>query len=197
MEPTYEYALTSSLSVSFQRYPYPAAGYVTGLATSWGALPYLGTAPQTIVVPCPVDEAFWIGLVLSPPWEQHRLQVRAFMASGTWIDAVTGAAISDSESGGGRDVVTPPQHGIAGIFRTDRTWWAFGRHGGETSCGEIELRCNCAVSAAAPAASSPCPERLPSFVRVKVVDPQRFQALGGIAVPELDKAHRYGGWRLP
>jgi hypothetical protein len=91
--------------------------------------------------------------------------------SGWTADDEPGGALSDSESRGGRHIVTPPQHGIVGIFRTDRTWWAFGRHGGETSCGEIELRCSCAVSAAAPAVSSPCPEHFSSFVRVKVVDP--------------------------
>ena len=189
MAPTYEYALTPSLSVSFQRYPFPAAGWVTGLATSWGALPYLASEPRRLLVPCPAEEAFWIGLVVSPPWDQLRVQVRASMASGTWVDAVTGAAIGDSEAAGGGDVLTPPQYGIAGIFRTDRTWWAFGRHGGETSCGEIELRCRSA-------SSSPV-DKTASLVRVQVVDPERFQALGGIPVPALDEDNRYGGWRLP
>ncbi len=221
----YEYALTPSLFVSFQRYPYPAAGLVTALATSWGALPFLRSAPGQLVLPCPDGEAFWIGLVPSPAGQQHRLRVLVSTTSGDRVDALTGALANDPEPAGMDDLLAPPRHGIPGIFRGDGSWWAFARHTDETpapGCREIELRCRSAGTAApasqsagpgrqhagpgypfspaepGPRKSSPPVEAGETFsVRVDVVEPEHFHVLGGPRVPPLDESNRYGSWRLP
>jgi hypothetical protein len=221
----YEYALTPSLSVSFQRYPYPAAGFVTALATSWGALPFLATAPGRLVLPCPDEEAFWIGLVPSPAGHQYRLRGLVSTTSGDRVDALTGAPADDPDPVGIDDLLQPPRHGVPGIFRGDGSWWAFARHSHETpapACREIELRCRSAGAAvpvnkssgpgrqhAGPRCPSSPPEPGPgksslsveaggtSSVRVAVVAPEYFHVLSGSRVPPLDESNRYGGWRLP
>lgn len=141
----YEYALTPSLSISFQRYPYPPAGLVTALPTSWGALPFLLSAPRQLILPCSDHEAFWIGLVSSPAGRQHRLHVLVSTASGDRIDALTGRATpDDTRAPPVEDLPALPPHGIPGIFRGDGSWWAFARDTGEApapSCREIELLC--------------------------------------------------------
>lgn len=205
----YEYALTPSLFISFQRYPYPAAGLVTALATSWGALPFLSSAPGQLVLPCPDEEAFWIGLVSSPAGQQYRLRVLVSTTSGDRVNALTGGPTNDRGPAGIDDRPAPPRHGIPGIFRGDASWWAFARDTGETpapACREIELRCRSASSPRgagpdrqyAPGKSSPPVHAGETFsARVKIVEPEHFHKLGGGRLPPLDESNRYGGWRLP
>lgn len=222
----YEYGLTRSLSVSFQRYPYPAAGVVTSLPSSFGALPLLLRAPRQLVLPCPDGEAFWIGLVTSPAGPQHRLRVLVSTTSGDRVDALTGASADGIDSAGIEDLPAPPRHGVPGILRDAARWWAFARDTGEThapACREIELHCRSAGTAepvcqaagpsrqhAGPGSPFPPPESRPpkaspppleadetSSVRVDVVDPEHFQALCSLRLPPLNEANRYGGWRLP
>ncbi len=223
----YEYALTPSLSISFQRYPYPPAGLVTALPTSWGALPFLLSAPRQLILPCPDREAFWIGLVPSPAGRQHRLRVLVSTASGDRIDVLTGRAASDdTKPPSAEDFPALLPHGIPGISRGDGSWWAFARDTGETpapSCREIELLC-LSVETAEPVRKTggpgrqyagpgfqppppePCPpEALPphiepydtSSARVKIVEPGDFQQFGGTQVQPLDEGDYYRGWRLP
>lgn len=210
----YEFALTRSLAVSFQRYSYPAAGVVTGLAPSGGALPFLLGASQHLVLPCPDGEAFWIGLVTSPG-SRHRLRMVVSTASGDRVDALTGAEPADSEG-----FLAPPPHGVAGIRRPDGSWWAFAREAGDASapvCRSIELRCQSAETPARPVAGpqrqhiGPGQPPVPSepgaaqpfaaaetaSVWVDVIAPEQFRALGGVGPPPLNEADRYGGWRLP
>src|SRR5688500_13074951 len=128
----FEYALTQSVSVSFQRYPFPAAGVVTALAPSWGALPFLPSAPHQLVLPCPNGEALWIGLVTSARG-RHRLQIPVSTASGDRVDALAGAPADDTEPAGTEGLRTPPPHGVPGILLGDGSWWAFAHHTGESS----------------------------------------------------------------
>jgi hypothetical protein len=127
----YEYVLTRSMSISFQRFPYPPTGLVTALPTSWGALPLLHSAPGELVLPCPQGEAFWIGLVPSGH-AQNRLRVIVSLASEHRVDALTGAPADDLQPADVDDIPAP-RNGIPGIFRGDGNWWAFARDTGETA----------------------------------------------------------------
>jgi hypothetical protein len=175
----YEYALTPSLSISFQRYPYPTEGFVTALPTSWGALPFLLSTPRQLILPSPDGEAFWIGLVPSPAGSQHLLRVLVSMADGGRIDALTGTPADDNQpSTSVENLLTPPRHGIPGIFRSDGSWWAFARDTSDTpapACRGIELLCRVVTTAgpvprtnhsgrqhAGPGYPPPPPESLPS-----------------------------------
>jgi len=138
----YEYPLTPSLSISFQRYPYPPTGVVTELPSSWGALPLLLRAPQQLVLPCPVGEAFWIGLVPSPAGPSCLLRVLISTASGELVDAITGRSVIRSDPTPVEGFRTPPRHGLAGISREDGRWWALAHDAGAPSapqCRGIEL----------------------------------------------------------
>jgi hypothetical protein len=61
-EVVFEFPLAETLTVSFQRYPCPAAGVVSALPRSWGALPVAETGPLELAVPVPEGEAVWLGL---------------------------------------------------------------------------------------------------------------------------------------
>lgn len=173
----YEYALTPALSVSFQRYPCPASGSVTGLARSWGALPLLSGGPGRLVLPCPAGEAFWIGLVATGTGPLPRLGVHVVTATGDRLDALTGGPAPDSG-----DLAAAPPHGLPGIVRPDGTWWVFTRDpvGSQVPvCREIGVRTAGAE------------------VRVDVVGTDEFVTRGGAEVPTLDETQTYRGWRLP
>ena len=221
----HEYPLTPTLSVSFQRYPCPPAGWVTALAPSYGALPILRT-PRQLLLPCPDGEAFWIGLVRTPAERQHRLRLVVTTADGKHIDALTGTLADHIEPPKDDDLQGAPRHGVPGIFRGDGSWWALAYRPVATSapaCRTIELRCRSVGPAAPdlqttdpgrqhtsagfgsrPPESRPAETLLPpdedgetSSVRIDVVEPEQFKTLGGIQVPPLNEADRYGGWRLP
>jgi len=139
----YEYPLTPSLAVSFQRYPYPPTGVVTELPSSWGALPILLRAPHQLLLPCPAGEAFWIGLVPSPAGPGCLLRVLMSTASGELIDAMTGTHVNRSDPIPVEGYQTPPRHGLAGISRGDGSWWALAHDAGDPSapqCRGIQLR---------------------------------------------------------
>jgi hypothetical protein len=168
----YAYALTPELSISFQRYRYPAGGSVTSLASSYGALPLFTSAPSHLVLPCLDDEAFWIGLVTSPGTEQHLVRAVISTASGERIST--------------EHLLAPPLHGIPGLRRGDDSWWALARQPDSPTapaCRDIELLCTLAG-------------RTESVV-VNIVAREEFLVLSGHTVPPLDEDDRYGGWRLP
>jgi hypothetical protein len=168
----YAYALTPALSISFQRYRYPADGSVTSLTSSYGALPLFTSAPSRLVLPCPDGEAFWIGLVTSPGAEQHHVRAVISTASGDRIST--------------EDLPAPPLHGIPGLRRGDDSWWALARQPDlptAPACRDIELLCTLSGQA--------------TSVIVNIVAPEEFQELSGSALPPLDEDDRYGGWRLP
>jgi hypothetical protein len=223
----YEYALTPSMSISFQRFPYPPTGLVTALPTSWGALPLLHSAPGKLVLPCPQGEAFWIGLVPSGH-AQNRLRVIVSLASEHRVDALTGAPADDVRPADRNDVAAP-RNGIPGIFRGDGSWWAFARDTGATTgpgCREIEMLCRSAGTTeplretndpgrqhagpghrdesnrppapeSRPSVTSPADRGSSSTVEVDIVGPEDFYALSGMRVQPLQEANHYGGWRLP
>lgn len=223
----YEYALAPSLSVSFQRYPYPPAGLVTALPTSWGALPFVLSAPRQLILPCPDGEAFWIGLIPSPAGRRYRLRVLVSMASGDRVDALTGTPADDTRPPSVEDLPTPPRYGVPGIFRGDGSWWAFARDTGNApapACREIQLLCRFADTGKPirqtnypsrqhvgpgypqPSADPHPPEAPPPYLesdddtssaQVDVVEPGYFQTCSGMRVPPLEENNRYGGWCLP
>jgi hypothetical protein len=117
----YEYAAAPGLSVSFQRYPYPASGSVGSLPDSRGALPLHETGPGWLLLPSPAEEAFWIGLIAEPTGPACHLHVVVSPASG---DAITGAVVA--WAGGGR-LAVPPAHALTGVARGDGTWWTLSR----------------------------------------------------------------------
>lgn len=221
----HEYPLTQTLAVSFQRYPCPAAGWITALPSSYGALPLLRT-PRQLLLPCPDGEAFWIGLVTTPPERQHRLRVVVTTADGKRIDALIGTLADHTEPPKDEDLQGAPRHGVPGIFRGDGSWWALAYRPVATSapaCRSIELQCRSAGPPARdrpntgpgpqhaspgcgsrPSESRPSETLLPPnedgerfSVRIDVVEPEQFKILGAIQVPPLNEADRYGGWRLP
>ena len=77
----YEFLVTPSLSISFQRYPYPPTGFVTALPTSCGALPFEAGAPGHLILPSPDGEAFWIGLIPAPAAQPATRRARPAAAS--------------------------------------------------------------------------------------------------------------------
>jgi len=186
MRADFEYPLTSAMSVSFQRYPYPTAGFVTELPTSWGALPYLSVGANRVLVPCPAGEAFWIGLVPCASGRRQRVGVLAAHASGTSVDAVTGEAVAFTAQGS--TVSVPPHHGVAGVRRDDESWWPFGSVGGSAPWREIAVRCVSSLSST---------DIVRASVVIEVVGPGLYRERGGGVVRPLDPAHRYGGWLLP
>jgi hypothetical protein len=178
--------LTPTLSVSFQRYPYPPSGFVTTLPTSYGALPLAADGPGRFVLPCPDGEAFWIGLIPEKAGGTEIVRVLASLASGDQLDVVTGAQVDPPPATDPTaelpHVTAPPAHGVAGIFRGEGTWWTFTRNAQPPSraCRGLDLT---------------SPPR--GSVHVRIVDPLHFEGLTGIAVSPLNPDGRYGGWRLP
>ena len=179
----HEFLLTPTLSISFQRYPYPPSGFVTTLPTSWGALPFIADAPGYLVLPCPDAEAFWIGLIPEETGKSTVVRVLASVASGDRIDVVTGAHVDRSATTGSADITVQRAYGVAGIPRGDGTWWPFARD----AAGEPATECRGLDLFSPPVAS----------VRVDLVGSAEFEELAGIRLPPLDPASRYGGWRLP
>ena len=86
----FEFPLSETLTVSFQRYPCPAAGVVSALPRSWGALPVAEMGPRELAVPVPEGEAVWLGLRATAEARRWRLAVVAHLDPGGPTDAVTG-----------------------------------------------------------------------------------------------------------
>ncbi len=103
--------------MTFQRYPRPAGGILTGAPRSWGALPVAAAANGDLVVPVADDEAVWLGL--SPRSDRRSVLVvlEAELDDGTVRDAVAGTAWS--EAGERSGLVVPPTRWVDGIGRPD------------------------------------------------------------------------------
>jgi hypothetical protein len=222
----YEFSLARTLSLSFQRYPYPSGGVVAELPSSWGALPFVHDVPRHLILPCPDGEAFWIGLIPEPGRGSTVVRVLASVASGAWLDVLSGMPHDRSQPTDSADITVPPEHAVVGISRGDGSWWAFThRTGGipAPACRGLELISRPGKPAEPPrrAAHStrqhsgetqdrgrrPPPQLATpneaavasdaSSVRIDVIEPEEFQALSGVFVPPLDPLNQYGGWRLP
>jgi hypothetical protein len=166
----YEYPLVASLTLSFQRYPYPPDGYVQALPRSWGALPFLADAAR-LTLPCLDGEAFWIGLAFSP---------------GQPATEVSVTAVTDGGDGFEIAVAAPPEYAVAGIPRAEGGWWALTRSRRAPYVPAV-LRIDLTAAT----------EDQRVGVRVDLVEPATFVALGGPEPEPLDASRRYGGWRLP
>jgi hypothetical protein len=217
----YEYPFSSTLLVSFQRYPQPDDGLLRRLPPSWGALPLLASGPRHVLVPLPDGEAFWLGLVRTahgPAWTLH---VLASLPSNERLDVVTGVPADPSRGEAFGSVSVPPSHAVEGIARGDGTWWPFTR--GPTADAPV---CRALDLLGSPAPTPPVtgssgeprrqhdsgrlgtsgprrpsagagPVAVTSVLRVDVVDPKDFSASGGDDVPPLDAEAPYRGRRLP
>lgn len=185
----YEIGLGASLSISFQRYPYPPQEVVTSLQTSWGALPFVVSAPQRIVLPGLEGEAFWIGLVSPPGARRFPPRVTVFVADGRSMDAL----VRSEGKGAPRDVVDDDpdaiRYGIPGIAKGEHTWWPFAYDPGAfgaPAVRRVEMR-----------SMEPGSDGGAATLEVDVVKFDRFQMLGGDSPRPLDSADLYGGWLLP
>lgn len=200
-----EYAVTPALSVSFQRYRYPASGSVDGLPRSAGAAPLQVSGPGRLIVASPAGEALWIGLIPEPAAPASLVTVLAVLLCGRRVDAVSGRPAPDSAVGPQRApgpaattgwqpdrVRVPPQFELTGIGRGDGTWWALGREpepGGAPPCRRLVLSVR-------PAARAPG-DGSPTVVRVDLVTVAVFTAATGLPVAPLDDDGSYQGHRLP
>lgn len=183
----HEYALSSGLSISFQRYRFPPSGQVQEVPRSCGALPISLTGPGEVRVPSPSGEAFWIGLVANGCGPGSLVRVSVSVAAGQWVDAVTGERGSSSSCGPGA-VHAPPTFGVVGIALGDGTSWVFARDApldGAPSCQEVVVMVWHGEESAQ------------TSVHVDLVDPEIYEAEGGESLAPLDESVSYGGWRLP
>lgn len=186
----YEFAVLTALSVSFQRYPYPSAGWVGTLPSSCGALPLIVRRARQLVVPCPSGEAIWIGLV-RPAGVAHQclVQVVTSLVSGDRLDVVTGQPPDPVPLGSSDLFEVPPRFAVEGVSRGDATWWALARDApaaGAPAIRSIELVASISGGIANP-----------TSVRVDLIDAEEFEMLSGERLAALDASSAYGGWRLP
>jgi hypothetical protein len=219
----HEFAVTSALSISFQRYPYPSAGYVSALPNSYGALPFVATGPRQLIMPSPADEAFWIGLIATPHTRSSVVQVVASLQSGQRLDVLTGSPLDESSPSRTATIVVPPQFAIIGIVRDDGTWWPFTRtapNADAPACSGIDLfawvgshvtmtgetgdpqRLHDAAGRfePSPPESAPPQSQEPDnsrSVHIDLTDIDAFEAMSTKRIPPLDSGATYGGWRLP
>jgi hypothetical protein len=217
----HEFAITSALSISFQRYPYPSAGYVSACPNSCGALPFVVAGPRQLIVPCPADEAFWIGLIAMPDAQSSVVQVVASLQSGQRLDAVTGSPLDESSPSRTNKIIVPPQFAIIGIFREHETWWPFTRtpsNADVPACSKIDLWVGSNVpmtgetadprrlhdptsrfdpSPSESAAFEPQQPDKPHSVHVDLTDAEAFESMSSKRLPPLDPTATYGGWQLP
>jgi hypothetical protein len=186
-----EHAVTTALSVSFQRYPCPPSGWVGTLPRSRGALPLAVAAPGRLLLGCPAGEGFWIGLVATRRGWSSRVGVTARLASGEQVDLATGAAPAGDRPEG--RFAVPPRFAVEGIARADGGWWALALQAPAPAVAGLEL----AVWTAPPPAPPP-PTAAPVVLGVELVDAAGFEAATGRRLPPpAGEEETYGGWRLP
>lgn len=183
----HEVPLTATLTISFQRYPRPGSGLVSRLATSCGALPVVRSGPRRFPLPCPAEEAFWIGLVRDAGGPAEEVRVWATVSSGDRLDVLTGERV-DPPTGDERAsvdppyVTVPPVRGIAGIAAGPGQWWAFSRVAASPAVGCRSLEVSRLTG---------------DLVRIDIVDAAHFERLTQRRLPRLDPSSRYSGRRLP
>ncbi|NKX53340.1 hypothetical protein [Arthrobacter mobilis] len=180
----YEYPLAAGLSVSFQRYLYPAAAVLDALPTSLGALPVCPAGPERILLPSPAGEAFWIGF-LPTPGASADVGILAATGSGGWLDAVGGQPAGTDRPQAW--LAVPPALRLPGITATGGGWLPFARQ--------------------APVPHAPSCTGLLLVLRqsregggrlhVALADEDEFRSVCGVPLPPPDPGAAYGGWRLP
>src|SRR4051794_4698701 len=112
-EVVHEFALADTLSLSFQRYPWPGSAVVRELPRSWGALPVTRSGPLDLLVPVPEGEAMWMGLLRPPDGPAWALRVLAHLQPGGSTDAVTGEPVADA-AGDLAVLRVPPRRALEG-----------------------------------------------------------------------------------
>jgi len=180
-----EFALARDVTISFQRYPYPAGGHIVSAPRSCGALPLFAASPSDIIVPSPHGEAFWIGLIAnSDAGTPYRVHITARLRSGDLTDVTSDA------SGASDGLLVPPAFMVLGIPVGDGTFWALARDPAADeapACDVVEVRI----------ATGPSVETTRRSFRFALLDERAFVLQGGPPLPPLDPRAAYGGWRLP
>lgn len=169
--------------MSFQRFAWPPAGHVRSAPASLGALPVAKVASDAALLPVAAGEAFWIGLDATGAQPEARLALRAQLASGRAVDALSGREWNEH---GTTAVPTRRRPRIEGIARPDGAFDVFGRvpEDNDASCIALSFR---VVDAAGS-----------TRVDVEIVDPAAFRQRSGDDPPApLDPAAGYRGHRLP
>lgn len=171
-----EVPLTTNLSVSFQRYPYPASASVASTPKSWGALPVHTTAGGDLVIPSPAGEAFWIGLVAEDRVRSTFVHVAVVLQNGERTDL--------------NPIPVPPRFSADGIPRGDGSRWPFAREPPVADTPALTV----VEIAATPAGVD---RGTGASLRVELVTIEQFTALSGKGLSALNPADTYRGWLLP
>ncbi len=177
----FELQLTADVTVSFQRYPYPPAGRLDRLPTSYGALPIADLADGEVVIPAPAGEAVWIGL-LAVTGQPAEVRVLAHIAGAGVVNVADGSSGSPGDAGA--SFALPPHQFVPGLFGDAESWSPIARAApdrGQPDCEALEL-------AVVPG---------PSALRVGLLDEDTFVRLSGLPVPRLHPGSAYSGRRLP
>jgi hypothetical protein len=187
----YEFSAADGLTVSFQRFPYPATGSVDALPASCGALPIFIEGPDRILVPSPAGEGMWVGLLGSPDAAPMAVRLMASTRQDGRVDVLGGQRLEASASVPATFIVVPPHQFVRGIPRPGGGWWPLARHAERPeapSCQSLEL-----MISAPPTEAAPIIHRL----RIGLADAGSFTRASGADVPPLRPESAYGGWRLP
>lgn len=213
----YEYEISEGLSVSFQRYPYPATGSLSALPSSHGALPIHVSGSARLHVPSPASEAFWIALLGNSRGAAAEVALLAHGRTGTPVDVLTGmpAAVPTAR------VVLPPHQFIAGIRQGPGTWWPFARDPSgpapATAAVDLFVRTWPGPGAATARPASPTPQHMPGeespddglapasvagvaenyTLRIVFTDEARFRTISGQQVAPLSHDSGLRDGRLP
>jgi hypothetical protein len=198
----YDFAAADELSVSFQRFPYPATGIVDALPASCGALPVFIEGPGRILVPSPAGEAMWIALLNSPDAAPMAVHFTASTRPDGRVDVLNGHGIAVSASAPATFIEVPPYRFIRGIPRPGGGWWPLARHAERPkapSCQALELMISAPPIEAAPAKERRSEDAEAGIYRlhIELVDADNFTRVSGEDIPPLRLDSAYGGWRLP
>ena len=180
-----EFALTTEVAISLQRYPYPSDGYITTAPRSCGALPIVAATATDICAPSPRGEAFWIGLIASSgAVDPYRVNVTARLRSGDLADVGSG---SEPAADG---LLVPPAFMVLGIPVGEGRFWALAREpvfDDAPACDVIDVQI----------ARGSAPDGARHVLRLTLLDEEEFVRQGGAPLSPLDPRAAYGGWRLP
>ncbi len=185
----YEFPLTPTLVLSFQRYPLPESPLLRTLPRSWGALPLARARAGRLEVPVPDGEGVWLGLDAKRNGPASSVAVIAELSPQGETDALTGQPVDRTAAVPAEIPVLPPRW-LPGVAHGRAAWWPLTRVARVPSapaCHRLEIRVRSGGTAAAagPALS------------VDLLDPAEFTVRTGTAVPTLRPDAPYGGRRLP
>lgn len=217
----YEFEITKGLSVSFQRFPYPASGSLSVLPASRGALPLYVSGPARLTVPSPQGEAFWIALLCNSDSAPAEVAVLAYGLSGALVDVLTGHPVGESLIEPTARVTLPPHHFIPGIRRSAGTWWPIARVASAGAPSAVALDFLVRTWSKPDRAPAPLVEPTRHYIpgeesrarrpphtnvtgavedvklHIVLADEFRFRTVSGLQVPRLSQDSGPGHRRLP